>query len=185
MLLPLTQNGPLLDLVTVLIMCLLSSLHFLSLLSLCSLCPPPFSLCVHSISITIPFHTTDSYDTSCMDPHMIHLRWPLLLLLAMYLSSPPWLLWNVDPCWAYLHPSLLLLCDLGFYQHVCTQDSSSPLKKPSLFHPFHSLLLCSFSPLLLNLLQLAWGNGSTHCTPVSSGTGHGLICLVVSYASMP
>ena len=74
---PLTQNRPPMDLITVLIMHPLSSLHFLSLLSLYSLHPPPFSLCVHSILITIPLHATDSYDTSHIDPYMIHLRQPL------------------------------------------------------------------------------------------------------------
>ena len=75
--LPLTRNGPPMDLITVPIMCPLSSLHFLSLLSLCSLRPPPFSLCVHSISITIPLHATDSYNTSHIDPCRICLGQPL------------------------------------------------------------------------------------------------------------
>ena len=75
--LPLARNGPPMDLVTVLIVRPLSSLHFLSLLSLCPLRPPPFSLCVHSILITIPLHATDSYDTSRIDPRTIHLGRPL------------------------------------------------------------------------------------------------------------
>ena len=70
---PLARNGPPMDLVTVPIVRPLSSLHFLSLLSLCSLRPPPFSLCVHSVSITILLHAIDSYDTSRVDPRTIRL----------------------------------------------------------------------------------------------------------------